>query len=99
SRRGAFQTALPKNRRSGGRRSLRLLASRCRRSCTAIRFPFFDLLGFHLVNFTVQSSPADSKFLRRGGHISVRRRERLHDEPLLGLVKIERARFFAKRFG
>src|ERR1700674_1569763 len=65
----------------------------------AIRVSSFDLLRVHFVDLTVQSSAANSKLLRRGGDVSVRRCERLHDEPLLGLMKIERARFFSKRLG
>ena len=42
--------------------------------------------GFHLVDLAVQSPAADAKLLRRLGDVSIRRRERLHDEPLLGLV-------------
>ena len=46
----------------------------------------------------MQRSPADAELFRCPGDIPVRCRERLHDEALLGLVQIKRARFFAERF-
>ena len=51
----------------------------------------------HFVDFSMKGSAADAELFRCGGHIAVRRCERLGNQFLFGLVQIERIRFFAER--
>ena len=62
---------------------------------------FALLFGFrrvHLVDLAVERAAADAELLCRISDVAIGRRERLHDEPLLGRVQIERTCLFVKGF-